>query len=140
METAFANHKYASTASVDTTRLKARAARVPKELGSLENSLSVSTSSSVFVRVSEANVYLWRALIIGPELTPYSGGCFIFDIYFPSQYPNVPPQVRCGDAPAAGSLCGACAWPGGGQVGVRATRDLTAASQLILLAVMPYRL
>lgn len=24
-----------------------------------------------------------RALITGPEDTPYYGGCFIFDIYFP---------------------------------------------------------
>ena len=24
-----------------------------------------------------------RALITGPEDTPYYGGCFIFDVYFP---------------------------------------------------------
>jgi baculoviral IAP repeat-containing protein 6 (apollon) len=43
----------------------------------------------VFVRVDEANAFLWRALITGPEDTPYSGGCFVFDIYFPGTYPQV---------------------------------------------------
>ena len=35
-----------------------------------------------------------RALITGPIGTPYSLGCFAFDIYYPSNYPNVPPLVK----------------------------------------------
>jgi len=35
-----------------------------------------------------------QALITGPSDTPYSGGCFLFDIYFPPQYPQVPPKVN----------------------------------------------
>lgn len=35
-------------------------------------------------------VYLWPA---GPEDTPYSGGCFIFDMFFPPNYPNSAPKV-----------------------------------------------
>jgi len=34
------------------------------------------------------------AMITGPLETPYAGGCFLFDIYFPPQYPSVPPQVN----------------------------------------------
>ena len=30
----------------------------------------------------------------GPEDTPYSGGCFEFDIYFPTTYPHVPMNVQ----------------------------------------------
>ena len=30
----------------------------------------------------------------GPEDTPYSGGCFEFDIYFPPTYPQVPMNVQ----------------------------------------------
>lgn len=56
--------------------------------------LPLNRSSSVFVQVDESNCFMWRALITGPEDTPYSGGCFIFDIWFPGQYPCVPPQVR----------------------------------------------
>ena len=29
-----------------------------------------------------------------PEDTPYTGGCFMFDIFFPVKYPHTPPQVN----------------------------------------------
>ena len=29
----------------------------------------------------------------GPEDTPYFGGCFVFDIYCPPEYPAVPPLM-----------------------------------------------
>ena len=35
-----------------------------------------------------------RALITGTVDTPYSRGCFVFDIYFPSSYPVDPPLVK----------------------------------------------
>ncbi len=63
------------------------------QVASLESLLPLSETSSVFVRVDETAVQLWKAIIVGPEDTPYSGGCFVFDIYFPPQYPNAPPQV-----------------------------------------------
>jgi baculoviral IAP repeat-containing protein 6 len=76
--------------------------------------LPLNRSSSVFVRVDEANCFMWRALITGPEDTPYSGGCFIFDMWFPGQYPSVPPQVG---VESWGGGVGAMEW-GGGGVGV----------------------
>ena len=36
---------------------------------------------------------LVRVLITGPVDTPYSRGCFVFDIYFPATYPTNPPIV-----------------------------------------------
>lgn len=33
-------------------------------------------------------------LVAGPDATPYSGGCFLFDVYFPTDYPNAPPKVN----------------------------------------------
>lgn len=53
----------------------------------------MNESSSIFVRVDEDNVFLWKALITGPDDTPYSNGCFIFDFFFPPEYPRVPPKV-----------------------------------------------
>jgi ubiquitin-protein ligase len=32
-------------------------------------------------------------MIIGPKDTPYENGCFIFDIYLPSDYNHVAPMV-----------------------------------------------
>ncbi|CAF0950186.1 unnamed protein product [Rotaria sordida] len=34
-----------------------------------------------------------KILITGPDSTPYSNGCFIFDLYFPNQYPTTPPSI-----------------------------------------------
>ena len=45
----------------------------------------------------------------GPEGTPYSGGCFLFDIYFPSQYPSSPPSVILR---TTGATSGACIYAG----------------------------
>ncbi len=48
----------------------------------------------VFVYVCVCvQMQLWRALITGPDDTPYAGGCFLFDFYFPTQYPQVSPKV-----------------------------------------------
>ena len=33
------------------------------------------------------------ACFAGPEGTPYSGGCFHFDFFFPPDYPNIPPLM-----------------------------------------------
>ena len=30
----------------------------------------------------------------GPEGTPYEAGCFVFDLFFPQQYPAVPPLMH----------------------------------------------
>jgi ubiquitin-protein ligase len=34
-----------------------------------------------------------RCIITGPEDTPYEMGLFVFDVYFPEGYPNVPPLM-----------------------------------------------
>ncbi len=36
---------------------------------------------------------LVRVLITGPTDTPYSRGCFVFDILYPASYPTNPPLV-----------------------------------------------
>lgn len=87
------NHSYAHFASVESVQPKARMSRLAKEIAGLQQLLPLNECSSVFVRVDEENVTLWRTLITGPEDTPYSCGCFIFDFYFPPNYPSVPPQV-----------------------------------------------
>ncbi|PSC72558.1 baculoviral IAP repeat-containing 6-like isoform X2 isoform A [Micractinium conductrix] len=89
-----ANHKYRDTARNESMQPKLRARRVGRELASCESDLPVSASSSIFVVADETNSNLWKALITGPDSTPYAGGCFLFDIYFPPDYPRVPPKVE----------------------------------------------
>ncbi|OLP82950.1 putative ubiquitin-conjugating enzyme E2 [Symbiodinium microadriaticum] len=87
-------HAFAQIARNEHCIPQARTVRLAKELAGLAALLPLSDSSSVFVRNGSQQQQLWRALITGPEDTPYSGGCFVFDVYFPVGYPNGPPEVK----------------------------------------------
>ena len=39
-------------------------------------------------------MHFWRAMISGPESTPYSGGLFVFDAFCPVEYPNCAPKFN----------------------------------------------
>ncbi|GMH42387.1 hypothetical protein BSKO_10306 [Bryopsis sp. KO-2023] len=87
-------HLFSSQASREASFPKERMVRLGRELAGLQSLLPVNHSSSILVRVDEQKLTLWRALIFGPEDTPYSGGCFLFDIYFPTTYPHSSPKVE----------------------------------------------
>ncbi|EGD82755.1 hypothetical protein PTSG_03406 [Salpingoeca rosetta] len=70
-----------------------RMSRILKEVASLTTSMPVHFASSICVRVDETRPDVIKAMITGPEDTPYANGCFIFDIFLPQQYPAVPPMV-----------------------------------------------
>jgi baculoviral IAP repeat-containing protein 6 (apollon) len=72
---------------------RTRLQRIAKELASLSKSLPINYASSVFVRVDEERMDIMKCLIIAPEGTPYSNGCFEFDLSLPDDYPRIPPQV-----------------------------------------------
>jgi ubiquitin-conjugating enzyme E2 O len=55
--------------------------------------LQENLPKEIFVKVSEKNINLMRAIIIGPENTPYHGGVFIFDIFLPNDYPVAYPKL-----------------------------------------------
>lgn len=44
--------------------------------------------------VSEDDMFLWEALIQGPEDTPFEGGIFAAELKFPRDYPLSPPSMR----------------------------------------------
>jgi ubiquitin-conjugating enzyme E2 G2 len=43
--------------------------------------------------VSEDDMFLWEALIQGPEGTPFEGGIFPAELRFPKDYPLAPPKM-----------------------------------------------
>jgi ubiquitin-protein ligase len=88
------SHEFLKLNTSSTATTKARMSRITKELSSLITNLPVELGSSIFVRCDEARQDLLKALIIGPEGTPYSNGCFEFDIMLPANYPVAPPHVR----------------------------------------------
>lgn len=67
--------------------------RIAQDLASLRKSLPLNLSSSIFVKIDDEQCMLLKILITGPEDTPYTGGCFVFDVMFPDKYPKVPPVV-----------------------------------------------
>jgi hypothetical protein len=56
--------------------------------------LQCNLPDGVYVRSCESRVDLLRAAIVGPTKTPYEDGFFVFDVYLPPEYPQMPPQVR----------------------------------------------
>ncbi|KAJ8306122.1 hypothetical protein KUTeg_016667 [Tegillarca granosa] len=87
-------HNYATQFKACQSSGQTQIFRIAQELSSLSSSLPLDLSSSIFVRSDDERLTLMKALITGPEGTPYSGGCFMFDIFFPPSYPKVPPQVN----------------------------------------------
>jgi hypothetical protein len=84
------NHHYRANLALENVagNVKARVRRLAKEHSDLSHCLPLSLSSSVWMRASASRMDVVRFMISGPEDTPYSGGLFIFDAYFPETYPE----------------------------------------------------
>lgn len=67
--------------------------RLVQEFTALQQSLPVCYDASVFVRTDENSISAIRALMTGPKDTPYENGCFIFDTYITTAFPNEPPKT-----------------------------------------------
>jgi baculoviral IAP repeat-containing protein 6 len=67
-----------------------RTITLAKELSTMATSLP----PGIFVRSAPNRPDWIKALIAGPEGTPYYGGLFEFDIFAPENYPSVPPGVQ----------------------------------------------
>ncbi|KAG8774535.1 hypothetical protein FRC16_005064 [Serendipita sp. 398] len=71
-----------------------RSLAIARELAVLTTNLPVAWDSSVFLRVDESRVDIIKALITGPEGTPYENGCYMFDIFLGASYNHTPPLVK----------------------------------------------
>jgi ubiquitin-conjugating enzyme E2 Z len=49
--------------------------------------------SGIYYKHDETDILKGYALIIGPENTPYFGGYYLFEIHYPAEYPDVPPNI-----------------------------------------------
>ncbi|KAM3401533.1 hypothetical protein ACQJBY_005949 [Aegilops geniculata] len=83
----FSDHHYANKPVGKTGKEWTK--RIQHDWKLLENDLP----ASIYVRVSENRMDLLRAVMIGPQGTPYHDGLFFFDAQFPASYPASPPIV-----------------------------------------------
>ena len=44
--------------------------------------------------VNEDDLFVWEAMIQGPDDTPYQGGVFPAELKFPKDYPLMPPTMK----------------------------------------------
>lgn len=52
-------------------------------------------NSNIYVKwCGEENAAFWKVLFCPATGTPYSGGCFLFDMYIPPEYPNTNPSLQ----------------------------------------------
>lgn len=77
-----------------TSDIPKRSLAIAKELATLTTNLPVAWHSSIFLRVDETRVDVIKALITGPEGTPYYNGCYMFDIFLGATYNQSPPNVK----------------------------------------------
>jgi Zinc finger, ZZ type/Ubiquitin-conjugating enzyme len=87
-------HHYASRITAASLGSRRKLRRVIQEAASFSSGLPFNIGSSCFVRIDSARVDVMKALITGPEGTPYSGGCFEFHIFCDSSFPTGPPVVN----------------------------------------------
>jgi len=88
------NHHYREENDKNEIRQSSKLMRIAQEVGTLATSLPLSFESAIFVRADDDNIQLLKAMITGPPNTPYGSGCFLFDIFFPYDYPRSPPSVH----------------------------------------------
>lgn len=48
----------------------------------------------IYLWIDKTNIFQQYALIVGPENTPYFGGFYFFNIKYPDNYPENPPEVK----------------------------------------------
>jgi len=87
----FGKHHYIKSRSNMKRRTMKRLAA---EFADLPSSLPIHYDSSILFRFCEEQMSHAQMMIIPPYETPYGGGCFIFDVFFPDRYPSVPPKVN----------------------------------------------
>lgn len=43
---------------------------------------------------TEENLRHFNVMILGPQQSPYEGGCYKLELFLPEEYPMAPPKVR----------------------------------------------
>jgi hypothetical protein len=94
-------------AETSSSSSKNRIRKVMKSVAMLENNLPINWETSVHVAIDEDRQDVMRVLVLPNQDTPYANGAFIFDMWLPDRFPEVPPKVRFSlcDSTCGGKHC-----------------------------------
>ena len=81
-------HYFHSQATQVETQSQAKIIRLAQEIADLSSSLPCEHTNAMFCRVDKTRVDLMRVMTMGAAGTPYAHGAFVFDLFFPVDYPN----------------------------------------------------
>lgn len=80
--------------TLNITLTNSSTSAIMKDISVISKSLPLTYDSSIFFRVDESSMNFMQFLITCPQDTPYSGGCLLFNMFIPNDYPNNPPKVN----------------------------------------------
>ncbi len=69
-------------------------ARLNREIRNFAKDSPCESAAAIYVAMDPTRMHLMRALISGPEDTPYAHGLYLFDVGLRASYPLTPPFVR----------------------------------------------
>ncbi|WUR04074.1 ubiquitin-conjugating enzyme E2 2 (UBC2) [Vairimorpha necatrix] len=64
--------------------------RLLKDYSAIKNNID----KTIFASPLDNNIFLWVAIILGPENTPFEDGTFNLVLIFDNTYPQNPPKVK----------------------------------------------
>ena len=85
---------YKDLALAQETPSRKKMTRLAQEITDIATSLPCNMTNSMFIRLDSERTDVMKVLITGVHQTPYASGCFEFDIYCPSEYPDCAPKVN----------------------------------------------
>jgi len=69
-------------------------ARLNREIRNFVKDSPCESAAAIYVAMDSTRMHLMKALISGPEDTPYAHGLYLFDVGLRTSYPLTPPFVR----------------------------------------------
>ena len=85
------SHRLMSSSSESAQQVRVANLRLSSDLRALQADSPAGCSASP---VSDDNLFVWNATIVGPDESPWEGGIYSLKLQFPDQYPDKAPRVR----------------------------------------------
>lgn len=88
------DHYFDTSVKQCATPAQSKIVRLAQEIADLSNSLPCYATNAMYCRVDKERVDLMKVLIMGAQGTPYAHGAFVYDLFFPNDYPSSPPKCQ----------------------------------------------